>query len=110
MAETRAKCCINLGGEGEVPGAINANLPYLMSPGFVAARDGNTKLKGVKKSGPVVICNSDQLPFADSCADEVLASGVPVNQHSYLGAGYKTSDMKRIAKPTGKIVINGELV
>jgi len=93
------KIIICLGGEGECIEAINVNHKCITSKGWRVSRDGRLTLDDVKKVGPVVIADSDYLPFATECADEVQLNGVPVGDHTtYLGKAYSPSEIKRIAK------------
>lgn len=90
---------INLGGEGEHPGAINVNLDCVLHPDWCASRDGTTMLPDVKQSGPVVVARSDCLPFAPGCADKILTNSVPVgNWSTSMGPAYHPDEIKRIKK------------
>lgn len=87
-----------LGGEGEEKG-VQVNRADVLNPKFKTSRDGTQGLDAVKAGGPVVVCDSDKLPFRTGCADEVSANSVPVDRDTYLGRGYRTDEIKRVKKP-----------
>ncbi|HNQ16881.1 MAG TPA: hypothetical protein PKJ26_03520 [Candidatus Woesebacteria bacterium] len=92
---------LNLGGEGEILGCIQVNLPYVLEAGdnFVASRNGDPiGIKGVLRGGPLVICDSDRLPFLPGVFDEIFANGVPIDRTTWLGPGYSGKEICRVCK------------
>lgn len=92
---------LNLGGEGEVPGCIQVNLRHVLDAGdrFIASRNGDPiGIKGILKGGPLVICDSDQLPFLPEVFDEIYANGVPIDTHTWLGPGYSSKEICRVCR------------
>ena len=94
---------INLGGEGEVPHAININHPAILDENWRCSRSG-CPLKEIKERGPVIICCSDQLPLCDNCADKIIVNDAPIDKKTWIGPGYSTEEIKRINK--NKNIIN----
>lgn len=97
-AETPA---VNLGGEGEVPGAINVQGPWILEPGWRSSREGKT-LKQLQSEGHLfVVSNNLKLPFATGALDEVVTNSVPVDMTTFLGPGVQTSEVGRIIAKGG---------
>jgi len=93
---------INLGGEGEVFGAINVNDSTILAPNWRCARTG-CPLKKIQRSGLVVACHGDQLPFCNCCADKIITNNVPIDIITWMGPAYSTKEIKRIAKQEDSI-------
>jgi len=89
---------VNLGGEGEVPGVINQQGPWVFDPNWTSSRDGKT-LAELQADGHVfVFCSNTQLPFADDSVDEVITNNVPIDFNTSLGPGVQSSEIRRILK------------
>ena len=89
-----------LGGEGETPG-VQVNLPWVLKQGegFTACRNGQPiGINGILEGGPLVICQSDRLPFKDKCFEKIIANGVPIDCHAYLGPGYCSKELARVCR------------
>lgn len=92
---------LNVGGEGEEKCCVQINLPWVMEQGenFVASRNGEKiGVKGIKEAGPLVVCDTQHLPFKDGAFSEVVANGVPIDVETHLGPGYDLSELKRVCK------------
>ncbi len=87
---------INLGGEGEIPGAIDVNHPIILDNQWRCSRNG-LPLNEVRQ-GCTVVCCGDRLPFCDHCADKVVTNGVPIDIMTWMGPGYSSKEIKRIRK------------
>ena len=86
---------INLGGEGEIPGAININHPVILDENWRCSRKG-CSLKVVKENGYIIVCCGDRLPLCDHCAKEVITNNVPIDMITWMGPGYSSEEIKRI--------------
>jgi hypothetical protein len=93
---------VNLGGEGEVPGVINVQGPWVLAGPWPLARDPARTIQDLIAQGEVfVIADFTQLPFAADSVDEVLTNSVPVDTVTHLGPGVQSSEIRRILKPGG---------
>lgn len=95
---------INLGGEGEIPGVINQQGPWVLNPVWRCSRDGHTFQELVNDGHVFIICSNLTLPFPDASVDVVYTNGVPVDRSSLLGPGVQSSEIKRILKSGGQWV------
>lgn len=94
---------VDLGGEGEVPGIINQQGPWvILDPRWRSSRDGKTFAELVADGHNFLICPNSPLPFPDESVDLVYALGVPVDRHSVYGAGLQSAEVKRILKRGGE--------
>ncbi len=79
MRQSREIMVLALGGEGtpsEV-GAIQCNLPHILSPDFVCS-DGGGNLTRLREAGTVVVAGSANLPFRPHSFDRIIAHSTPV--------------------------------
>ena len=97
MDRKKPRFTVNLGGEGEVSGAVNINHECICEQGWSMSRDGRIGLKEVKKSGPVVVAESSRLPIADKSV-LVVYHNVPIDRDSLLGEGYPSFEIERIRR------------
>ncbi len=93
---------INLGGEGEIPGVINQQGPWVLSPTWRCSRDGRTFQELVNDGHVFLICPNAPLPFPDGSVDVVYTNGVPIDRNSILRLGVQSSEIKRILKSGGR--------
>lgn len=100
---------INLGGESEIPGVINQQGPWALSPNWRCSRDGRTLQQLVADGYIFIICPNAPLPFPDHSADRVYTNSVPVDMNSLLGLGVQSSEIRRILKPGGEWIRDGVL-
>jgi hypothetical protein len=76
---------VNLGGEGEVPGAINQQPQWVLDdPTWRASRTGKTIHELIADGHQFVFGSNESLPFADSSVQYVFTNHVEVNGISYL--------------------------
>jgi RHS repeat-associated protein len=94
---------VNLGGEGEVLGAINVQVPGAMDGQLSAGTAWDLQAAGNK----VVIADNTALPFADQTVDTVVTNNVPLNTNTWLGPSPQTSEINRILVPGGQWYNNG---
>jgi len=87
---------VNLGGEGEVSGAIDVNNPQILDKRWRCSRNG-CSLNEVRR-GCIVICRGDRIPFCDHCADKIITNNVPIDIITWMGPGYSSEEIKRIRK------------
>ncbi len=99
---------VNLGGEGEIPGVINQQEPAVLKPSWYSSVTGKSFQDLVNEGHQFVIAPNTQLPFADDSVDEVITNSVPIDQVTYRGPGVQTSEIKRILKPGGRWINNGQ--
>jgi hypothetical protein len=98
---------VNLGGEGEVPGLLNQQGPWVLDPAWRSSRGGKT-LRELRALGhQFVIAHNKYLPFAAGSVDEVLTNFVPIDVTTHLGPGVQTSEIVRILKSGGCWLHNG---
>jgi hypothetical protein len=101
---------INLGGEGEIPSVINQQGHWVItSPSWFASRTGETFPQLVAKGDAYFICSNLALPFPDNSVDVVYTNGVPIDATSMLGPGVQSSEIKRILKPGGQWIKDGNV-
>jgi hypothetical protein len=101
---------VNLGGEGEVPGAINQQGKLVLDdPDWVSSREGKS-IKSLHAEGHnFVISDNRFLPF-DS-VDQIFTNGVPIDgPDTWLGPPIQSSEIIRVLKPGGKWFRDGVLV
>lgn len=100
---------INLGGEGEIPGIINQQGPWCVSPGWRSSRTGKTFQQLVNDGHVFLICPNLALPFPDDTVALVYTESVPIDIPSTYGPGVQSSEIKRILKPGGQWFKDGNL-
>jgi hypothetical protein len=94
---------INIGGEGEIVGALNVNLPHLQDPDWRCSRDGSLTLADLQAQGHVFMFVPDmsQLPFADASVDIIHTNNVCIDAIAYLGPCPRSSEIWRVRKSGG---------
>jgi len=98
---------LNLGGEGELPGVINQQGPWVLSPNWFCSRDGRTFQQLVDDGHVFLICPNIPLPLPDDSVDVVYTNGVPLDRVTHVGPGVQSSEIKRILKPGGQWIKDG---
>jgi hypothetical protein len=101
---------VNLGGEGEVPGVLNQQGPWVLDPAWRSSRDSKTLGELLAEGHAFVIADNTQLPFADNSMEEVFTNFVPIDQTTQLGPGVQSSEIMRILKPGGRWIREGFIV
>lgn len=100
---------VNLGGEGEVPGAINQQGPWVLDPSWRSCREGKT-LSALRAEGHAfVIADNRRLPFASGSVEDVLTNSVPIDFVTFLGPGIDSWEVVRILGRGGRWVDNGRV-
>jgi hypothetical protein len=101
---------VNLGGEGEVPGAINVQGPWILDSNWVSSATGQS-LGDLQAAGnQFVIVDNTALPFADNSVDTVITNNVPIDTDTWLGPSAQSSEINRILAPGGTWINNGVVV
>jgi SAM-dependent methyltransferase len=100
---------VNLGGEGEIPGVINQQGPWILSPNWFCSRDGRTFPQLVNDGHVFLICPNIPLPFPDGTFDVVYTNGVPLDMLTPRGPGVQSSEIRRILKSGGQWIKDGNL-
>ena len=124
MCETGCtKLTIAFGGEGtdREKGAIQHNLPIILTSDFVCASNGLEGLERIRRAGPVVVSESHNLPYAKGTFDLIIVSAVPVCRgckngsqtcevppNSYLGPVYCLAQLETLLKECGELEIGDE--
>jgi ubiquinone/menaquinone biosynthesis C-methylase UbiE len=91
---------VNLGGEGEIPGFLNQQSPWALSPNWFATT--SRTLAELQAAGhQFVYCPNDHLVFADDSIDFVYTNSVPLDLSTHLGPGVQSSEIERILKSGG---------
>src|SRR5437588_11753989 len=100
---------VNLGGEGEVPGALNQQGPWALRPSWRSA-DGTKTLRDLRAMGHRFVISSNlRVPFADNSVDEVYTNSVPIDTISLNGPGVQSSEAQRILKAGGPWINDGKV-
>ena len=93
---------VNLGGEGEVPGALNQQEGPHLDRGRPLARDhARTFGEEIDADAPFLLCPNDALALPDGCADAVVSNGVPIGKTGLRRSGIVPSEIDRILRPGG---------
>jgi hypothetical protein len=98
---------INLGGEGEEPGVLNQQGPWVLLPSWRSSRDGKTLQELLAAGHRFLIAANVRLPFAPNHFDEVLTNFVPIDFVTAYGPGVQSSEITRILKAGGRWVRDG---
>lgn len=101
---------INLGGEGELPGVLNQQPPWALSPGWFSTTLGNPRksIRQLEAEGHLfVIAPNDALPFDDETFDAVYTNNVPIDIATPLGPGVQSTEIWRILKRGGVWIDDG---
>jgi hypothetical protein len=101
---------VNLGGEGEEPGALNQQPPFALLPSW-RSQLGKTVAELQAAGVSIIIAPNDHLPFADGSVDEVITNSVPIDTNvPGYGTGVQTSEIWRILKAGGRWVHDGTVM
>jgi hypothetical protein len=92
---------VNLGGEGELPGVLNQQGPWIVQPGWASSATGQSLHQLVALGHAFLICDNRAIPLPDGCADVVFTNSVPVDVNTWLGPGVQSSEIRRILKSGG---------
>jgi hypothetical protein len=109
VIETPNPVIVNLGGEGEIPGAINQNIATILKPDWASSASG-TPLVQLQEYGNVFVVSSNtNLPFATGSVDVVITNYVPIDTTTFMGPGIQSSQIDSILKPDGIWIHNGQI-
>jgi hypothetical protein len=92
---------VNLGGEGEDPGALNQQGPWVLLAGWASSSTGQLLDQLVAAGHEFLICDNLTVPLPNDCVDEVITNSVPVDVLTWLGPGVQSSEIRRSLKPGG---------
>lgn len=98
---------VNLGGEGEVLGAINQQPPWAQSPNWISSRTKLTAAQMQAAGYVFVFCDNTALAFADDSVDVVYTNHVPIDVATPFGPGVQRSEIRRILKSGGVWIRDG---
>ncbi len=98
---------VNLGGEGEVPGALNQQPPWFVVTSSAVNLQYFVRLVGQGKD--YLICPNETVALPDGCADVVHTNSVPLDVTTWRGPGVQTSEVRRILKSGGVWINNGQI-
>ena len=99
-----------MGGEGEVPQAINVQGRWALNADWASSAAGQS-LSELRATGiRFVIADNTALPFASGSVDTVITNGVPVDTNTWLGPGVRSSEIGRILAEGGTWIHNGAVV
>jgi hypothetical protein len=102
---------VNLGGEGEEPGVLNQQGPWvILNAGWLSSRTARPFADLVANGIDFLICENTAIPFPDNCLDEVITNGVPIDVVSIYGPGVQSSEIQRILKVAGVWIHDGNVV
>lgn len=100
---------VNLGGEGEVPGALNQQGPWVLTPGWRSSQGGRTMAELYADGHCFLICPNDAITLPDECVDQVVTNSVPIDVRTWMGPGVQSSEIRRILKSGGRWYHDGTL-
>lgn len=89
---------VNLGGEGEVPGVLNQQGPWVLHPGWRSSRAAETLAQLIAAGHQFIIADNTHLPFP-----------VPIDITTHLGPGVQSTEILRILKSGGRWIRNGQV-
>ena len=101
---------VNLGGEGEVPGAINVQGKWVLDADWLSSAAGQSLSELLAAGNQFVIAANTALPFADGSVDAAFTNNVPVDINTWLGPGVQTNEILRILAEGGIWINNGVVV
>lgn len=104
---------VNLGGEGEIAGAINQQIPAALNAGWGASRSAvaGKSLAELRAMGDsYVVAENTALPFANGSIDRVVTNSVPIDVNTVMGPGVQSSEIWRILKSGGDWLHNGQVM
>ncbi len=97
---------VNLGGEGEVAGALNQQPPWFVT---ASGAVNQQHFLGLVAAGEnYLICPNEALALPDECADVVHTNNVPLDVVTWREPGVQTSEIWRILKSGGQWIDNGQ--
>lgn len=101
---------VNLGGEGEEPGALNQQGPWVLDATWQSSNTAQT-LAGLCAAGhDFLICPNAALALPDECADEVITNNLPpFDSITFLGPTVQTTEVQRILKSGWVWTENGRI-
>ena len=77
---------VNLGGEGEVAGAINVQGPWALDLNFASSRTGQSLAELQAGGNQFVVASNTSLPFADQSVSTVITNNTPNRREHLVGA------------------------
>ena len=98
---------VNLGGEGEVPGAVNVQGRWALDDNFAISRTGQSLAESQAEGNIFVIMDNKSLSFPSTSVDVVITNSVPIDINTFLGPGVQTSEITRILGHGGIWINNG---
>jgi RHS repeat-associated protein len=101
---------VNLGGEGEVAGAINVQGPWALDLNFASSRTGQSLAELQAGGHQFVVASNTSLPFADQSVSTVITNNTPIDANTWLGPGVQSSEVNRILLGDGQWINNGSVV
>lgn len=107
MASGRPITIINLGGEGEVPDAVNQQRPAALSLAWASCITGETLEQLARRGLSFLICDNTRLPINDDSVDLIVTNSVPIDIVSLGEPGIQSSEIRRILTSGGQWVHDG---
>jgi hypothetical protein len=101
---------VNLGGEGEVPDAINLQGSWALDPSWASSASGQSLSQLQSAGNQFVVADNTALPFADNSVSTVITNNVPIDTNTWLGPGIQSGEIWRILAPGGTWINNGVVV
>jgi RHS repeat-associated protein len=101
---------LNLGGEGEVAGAINFQGKWVLDPAWRSSANGQTLRELQAAGNQFVVGSNTAVPFQTGSVPTVITNSVPIDTTTWLGPGVQSSEVWRILAPNGKWINNGVVV
>jgi RHS repeat-associated protein len=105
-----SRVVVNLGGEGEVSGALNVQGKWVLDEGWRASRAGQSLPELQAAGHEFAVADNTALPFANQSVDRVITNSVPIDKTTFLGPGVQSSEAWRILRTDGLWINNGKVV
>jgi ubiquinone/menaquinone biosynthesis C-methylase UbiE len=102
---------VNLGGEGEVPAALNQQeRTVILDPNWKSSQTSQSVKDLLRVGHDFLIAENLHLPLPDNSFDEVITNNMPpVNSFTWWGPSVQLSEIQRILKSGGCWIDNGIL-
>ena len=100
---------VYLGGEGEVPGVLNQQGPWILHPAWRSSGTSQTLAELIADGHVFLICPNAAIALPNECIDEIITNSLPpIDDVTFLGPTVQSSEVRRILKSGGEWTDNGQ--
>ena len=100
---------MNLGGEGEEPGVLNQQGPWVLHPTWRSSGTSQTLAELIAAGHVFLICANAAIALPDESVDEVITNSLPpFDDVTFLGPTVQSYEVRRILKSGGEWTDNGQ--